>query len=401
MLFDKKINYLVLLIASLFAGMGEISIACDERHDNNSDCKSSEKISVSPDTDEELIRRFKIEIKNGLNEIDRVLSKDSCQNSKYIVYVNSDPICCKGFKQDCSLPIGSLSTQFTTYILLDILIKKYGKDKVTDIIKTPLGKINDLQRLCSSINCSWIKDVTIHQLLSHTSGLLGYAYFQHIISRAIISNFLFMKTNMFKVVAGLPYSQENKNLHSWHYSMFNYVIASMISEELSGKKFGDLVEDLAKAKGLKTLANLSDGFMMRAVDSTSLYIPSKISLLPTCIIQGGMSIVVGASDWEKFTRDFLDSEIFKICLDNAICDYDGMHCYGISCSKDDDSKVDSRFTFAKYCSLKGMLYCNKKKNLYVVCAVDSQYLWSNIFSVIDNAYDLVFNKNKRKNKRKK
>ena len=123
--------------------------------------------------------------------------------------------------------IGSISKQITAVLLL----REYERGKI--------GLDDKINLYLTEIKQPWSKEVTIHQLLTHTHGIL----------------------DMKKALEFEPGSQ-------FHYSQLGYELLAQILEKVTGKTFEELSTELFKQYGLqnsfhpdnKTYTNLVKGY---------------------------------------------------------------------------------------------------------------------------------------------
>ncbi len=106
--------------------------------------------------------------------------------------------------------IGSISKQITALLILQEYEK--GKIKLDDTVDKYLTKINQ----------AWVKKVTIHQLLTHTHGIID-----------------------------LEKPLEFKQGTQFHYSQLGYELLALILQNVTGKNFEKLSTKLFKKYGLK------------------------------------------------------------------------------------------------------------------------------------------------------
>ncbi len=92
--------------------------------------------------------------------------------------------------------IGSISKQITAVLLL----RQYEKGRI--------GLENEINKYLIEINQPWSKEVTIHQLLTHTHGIVD-----------------------------LDKPLEFKQGSQFHYSQLGYELLARILEKITGKKF--------------------------------------------------------------------------------------------------------------------------------------------------------------------
>jgi CubicO group peptidase (beta-lactamase class C family) len=150
---------------------------------------------------------------------------------------------------DMRYSIGSISKQFTAAAIL--LLQEQGKLKLDD----PVGKyVPDLTRG---------DEVTIRQILSHTSGYQDYWPEDYLMTT------MMQPTTAQQIIdtwAKKPLDFDPGT--QWQYSNTNYVIAGLIVEKLSGQKLTDFLgEHIFRPLGMKSVWN-SDEEKLTQADAT-------------------------------------------------------------------------------------------------------------------------------------
>jgi len=128
------------------------------------------------------------------------------------------------------MPAGSTGKTFAAAMAMQLI--KDGKISLDDKIEKYLGKETWFGRLPNA------KDVTIRQLMNHTSGLVRYEFKKEFTD--------FLTANPYKVwrpEERLAYLFDEKPPFEagkgWDYSDTNYIVLGMIMERVTGKKFYD------------------------------------------------------------------------------------------------------------------------------------------------------------------
>jgi D-alanyl-D-alanine carboxypeptidase len=148
--------------------------------------------------------------------------------------------------------IGSISKQFTAAALL--LLQEEGKLKLDDPVSQYLPGLTRAG------------EITIRQLLSHTSGYQDYWPEDYVMTPMLQAETAqqIMDTWAKKPLDFDPGAQ-------WQYSNTNYVIAGQIAEKVAGKPLFDfLVERVFRPLGMKSVWN-SDEARLTAADATAYY----------------------------------------------------------------------------------------------------------------------------------
>ncbi len=128
------------------------------------------------------------------------------------------------------MPAGSTGKTFAAAMAMQLI--KDGKISLDDKIEKYLGKEPWFARLPNA------KDVTIRQLMNHTSGIVRYEFKKEFTD--------FLTANPYKVWTPedrLAYLFDEKPPFEagkgWDYSDTNYIVLGMIMERVTGKKFYD------------------------------------------------------------------------------------------------------------------------------------------------------------------
>jgi D-alanyl-D-alanine carboxypeptidase len=135
---------------------------------------------------------------------------------------------------------GSVGKTYAAAVALQLI--KEGKINLDDRIEKYLGQEKWFSRLPNA------KDITVRQLMNHTSGLVRYE-FKDQFTKDLTAN----PDKVWKPEELVAYILDEKAPFEagkgWDYSDTNYIVLGMIIEEVSGKKY----YDLAKSRVLKPL----------------------------------------------------------------------------------------------------------------------------------------------------
>jgi D-alanyl-D-alanine carboxypeptidase len=133
-------------------------------------------------------------------------------------------------RADDRMPAGSTGKTFAAALAMQLI--KEGKLSLDDKIEKYLGKEPWFTRLPNA------KDVTVRQLMNHTSGIVRYEFKKEFTD--------FLTANPYKVWTPedrLAYLFDEKPPFEagkgWDYSDTNYIVLGMIMERITGKKFYD------------------------------------------------------------------------------------------------------------------------------------------------------------------
>lgn len=198
------------------------------------------------------------------NQIDSVFTKNHF-NGSIVVYKDSSLIFEKekGFQdfktkeklhQNSVFAIGSLSKQFTAVLVL--LQEEQGKLKVTDKVSQYLPEFQKPE----------LQNITIHQLLNHTSGLNDFG-----------------EKLLFK--SGTDFSYSNKG-----YRFLGELVA-----EVSGKSFDENAKELFEKLGMKnsSTANLFIGEDFAGAYNGNSTVQEKVEEMPKRLAEDDISISAG------------------------------------------------------------------------------------------------------------
>jgi CubicO group peptidase (beta-lactamase class C family) len=157
-------------------------------------------------------------------------------------------------KIDTQFLIGSISKQFTAVAIL--LLAEQGKLNLSDKVNKYLPNLP-----------SWSDEVTIHHLLTHSSGLPDYIN---------LSNFLTKYHTPYELIEAKGQQDiKFKPGEAFFYSNINYVILGRIIEKVSGLKLEDYIE-----RNLLIRAGLNSTFLVHknTVESLNQQREKKIAL---------------------------------------------------------------------------------------------------------------------------
>lgn len=227
---------------------------------------------------------------------------------------------------DTLFPLGSVSKQFCATSILMLLDQ--GKLSVNDTLAMyfPEYEIG--------------KDVTIHQLLCHRSGIRDhvnydedYKGFEDPLAQYTLSDKASYKENQ-KIITDWLFTQELKFTpnEKFDYSNSNFLLLSMIVEKVSGEKYSDFVQKNIFDK----LSMTNSGFYEDLVSSPSLaenhLKEGNLPLEPyhKGVSQGAGDIVSNAKDIDKWLdsishRTLLSDESY----DMMATDYGENYGYGV------------------------------------------------------------------------
>lgn len=150
---------------------------------------------------------------------------------------------------DTKFPVGSITKQFTAMLVMQMVER--GDLGLDDPI------INHLPYLKST----WGDQITIHHLLSHTSGLPHYdGLLGEVIDRDTFAKSVYTPKELAELIdqVELDYPIDTK----FHYSSLGYMLLGVILEEVSGQNYSTLLQqNITTPLGLKNTGFASNEFI--------------------------------------------------------------------------------------------------------------------------------------------
>jgi CubicO group peptidase (beta-lactamase class C family) len=125
--------------------------------------------------------------------------------------------------------LGSLSKQFTAFIILQLIEKK------------ELSSKDCLAKYIPGFDLPGKRDITIGNLLAHTSGLADYTALVNFNDRIQYSS-----DSIVKMIAAAPLSFPPSSAYA--YSNSNFYLLALIIEKLTRKEFGDVLQSMVLQK---------------------------------------------------------------------------------------------------------------------------------------------------------
>jgi len=249
--------------------------------------------------------------------------------------------------------IASLSKQFTAITLLMALLKQ-GGDLSTMLQGT-------LAFYLPSYDAPWVSKVTLHQLLSHTSGLDNYTDFTFRNTMKVINDGSDAHNQHLAFIKTL--TQIPEKVGHYNYSNTNYNLLALVIEALTGEMVGnymakvlfaplgmrdtlyccDSSNDALKMEG--TLPNVALGYVLDPRKPVIVKNPCKI-YENYGVSAGDGSIVSTASDLHTWCIDlFRDNKVIPKSISDLICkphvldplsgDEDTINWYGYGMGRQD------------------------------------------------------------------
>ena len=223
--------------------------------------------------------------------------------------------------------IASLSKQFTAVALLLALAEKEWD------FSTALQ--DNLASYLPDFDAPWVNKITLHQLLTHTTGLDNYTDFAFRDKMKAINDGSDARNQHLALIK--TFTQNPAKVDRFSYSNTNYNLLALVVEELTGRMLGDYMEcvifeplgmndtvyfcdssnDVLKREGI--LPNVALGYVL---DSTK----SEIEQNPCKIYEnygtsaGDGSIVSTASDLHRWCVDlFRENKVIPKVISDLIC----------------------------------------------------------------------------------
>ncbi len=152
---------------------------------------------------------------------------------------------------DTRFPIGSITKQFTAMLVMQL--EEEGKIELNDTIKKHLPYLNS----------EWSKKVTIHHLLSHTSGLPHYpGLFAQVVDRDVFATSRYSPMELALLIDGVELSYPIDT--RFHYSSMGYMLLGAMLEEVTGSPYQRLLEQkITTPLGLKNTGFESNEFIAK------------------------------------------------------------------------------------------------------------------------------------------
>ncbi|MDW3193887.1 MAG: serine hydrolase domain-containing protein [Cytophagales bacterium] len=150
---------------------------------------------------------------------------------------------------DTRFPVGSVTKQFTAMLVMQ-MVEQGDLDLDDPIVK-------HLPYLAST----WSEQITLHQLLSHTSGLPHYdGLLGEVINRNAFAKTAYTPKELAVLIdqVELDYPIDTK----FHYSSLGYMLLGVILEEVSGQSYSTLLQqNITTPLGLKNTGFASNEFI--------------------------------------------------------------------------------------------------------------------------------------------
>lgn len=217
--------------------------------------------------------------------------------------------------------IASVSKQFTACLILMILHEKNGNDieKTKKALQCPLWDLLEgttfLKKYSDNKTKHWLSKVSLHMLLTHTSGL------ENALLPPVVFDMLQKSKNTMQLLHHVRFN--SKNMNQYVYSEANYVIIAKIVEALSGQDFAECLKKhiIIPLKLSKTQSCQHGTFKeIRKSNPNIVVADDENSFLDMRLVEGSASMISSAKDLETWTKNLhsqtplMGKELCKIMI---------------------------------------------------------------------------------------
>jgi CubicO group peptidase (beta-lactamase class C family) len=223
--------------------------------------------------------------------------------------------------------IGSVSKQFTAVALL-MALKENEEDLTRALQRT-------LSCYLPSFDAPWVNKITLHQLLTHTSGLDNYTDFSFREKMKLINDGPDARNQHIALIK--TFTQDPTKIDRYNYSNTNYNLLSLVIEEVTGETlrdymdkviftplgmkdtvcFGGSSNDILKKEGI--LPNVAYGYVLDLRKSAIEKSPCKIYENYGASAGDG-SIVSTVADLHTWCVDlFRNNRVVSKAISSLIC----------------------------------------------------------------------------------
>jgi len=198
--------------------------------------------------------------------------------------------------------LGSISKQFTAFLALQLIERR------------KLSFNDRLAKYIAAFNQPDKQNITIRNLLTHTSGLADYTNLKSFNERLYYD-----KDSITKMIAVAPLSFSPSSAYG--YSNSNFYLLALIIEKLTGKNFDDALNEMVLQKTGMLNSGEENGKVIQHEAKAYLY--SKDSAIEAPFIEmkntkGGGGMYSTAKDLFKWSLFFQDMLIKDTVLKNAL-----------------------------------------------------------------------------------
>jgi len=215
-----------------------------------------------------------------------------------------------------SFRIASIGKLLTATAILQLIEKgKLGLgDRAADILSLPYGSFATLDDVDGR---SYGEEITIEQLLNHSSGLLDYVFDDPRFAQRVFAhpNFQWSPTEILKAFYDLGLNQKSpfRPGTGYHYADTNFVILALVIEKLTGQAYQDAVRQLILDR-----VNMPDTYLERyeAPRGNALLSHPFIGSMDAFSVNtsydwGGGGFVSTPADMDRFIRALMTSSLFN------------------------------------------------------------------------------------------
>ena len=277
----------------------------------------AEKVSKVQIADKEL-NLFKERVVITKGELKENL-KDSIVLVESPKFSYKDEIAWKGITDQTQFFIASVSKQFTAVLMLKALSEKNNGDleKIKEDLHRPLSELlkgTDLLKKLQDVPgrfkgrkpSNWLDQISLHELLSHTSGLENYTKkYASMINIFKDFGFYSNSADIIKIIHAVKFKKQTEK--KFDYCDTNYAIIAKIIEQITGKDFiYYLNEKIIKPLGLKNTFEPKEGAFKEIKDKlklTNLVLDeADSSMVDVKVLVGVGGIISTAQDMMKWTK---------------------------------------------------------------------------------------------------
>ena len=208
----------------------------------------------------------------------------------------------ENIKMTTRFRLGSVSKQFTSFIVLQLI--KEGKLSFDD----------RLARFISAFNQPDKQSITIRNLLTHTSGLSDYTD-----SKKFDEKNYYSEDSIIEMIATSALS--NTPSTTYRYSNSNFFLLAVIIEKITGKEFGDVLNEVILSKAGMLNSGEEQGYPIKKEARPYLFKNDSTQASPFIEMKntkGGGGMYSTAEDLLKWSLFFQQKLIVDTLLKNAI-----------------------------------------------------------------------------------
>ena len=225
----------------------------------------------------------------------------------------------KGITEQTQFFIASVSKQFTAVLMLKALSEKNNGDleKIKEDLHKPLNELLKGTALLAKLQdvpgrfkgrkpVDWLDQISLHDLLTHTSGLENYTKkYASVINIFKDFGFCSSSADIIKIIHAVKFKKQTEK--KFDYCDTNYAIIAKIIEQITGKDFiYYLNEKIIKPLGLKNTFEPKEGTFKEIKEKlklTNLVLDeADSSMVDVKVLVGVGGIISTAQDMMKWTK---------------------------------------------------------------------------------------------------